>query len=175
MNHKIIMFCGLPLTGKSTLAKELTDFLNIPLIDIDDVRYKIFAHSQKTMNREQDSFQMLISYKTVNILLDYLIKSNSVAVTATFSSTKSREDIAMIANDNNAKLKVIYCETPEQHISARIKERILLKDSRSNVTQIEDYRRVRDKYKEILQPRLILDTSVPLKQCLKQVIRYINE
>ena len=63
--NRIILFCGLPLSGKSTLARILANRLKIPYYDIDEIRHRFFQNPREEMSQEANLFQMGISYEAL--------------------------------------------------------------------------------------------------------------
>lgn len=43
MKSKLVILCGIPFSGKTTLAKALVDLKSYKHIDLDDVKNKLFG------------------------------------------------------------------------------------------------------------------------------------
>ena len=87
----LIVICGWAMSGKSTIAKEISKTLGIHLIDIDDVRFLNFGRpnphpdaSEKEM--ERDKKEMIGSYELLCKAIDINLHMNrSLIITATFT------------------------------------------------------------------------------------------
>ena len=120
---KIIVFAGLPLTGKSTLAKPLEDRLKIARLDIDEIRRMLFRHRpvDSETNRELDQVQMRSSWESLYALAaNVLLAGDSVIVAGTFSREIQHQQIMSTARNHGAILKVVFCHAPDAVILERI-------------------------------------------------------
>ena len=115
--NRIILFCGLPLSGKSTLARILANRLKIPYYDIDEIRHRFFQNPREEMSQEANLFQMGISYEALFLITESLIKlGRDIVISATFSGRKARHNIIEISRINNAPIKAIYCHASDEII-----------------------------------------------------------
>lgn len=141
MNPKLIIVCGLPLTGKSTIAEALSQRMDVWHIDIDiNIRYPIFGPAPKNAHGdpkagEEMREQMFFSYETLcHAICFFLSHKKSVIATATFSKNKywkllfaSFRKYLTEEQFANVDLKVILCEVlgmDEQEEREEIERRI---------------------------------------------------
>ncbi len=175
---EIIAFAGLPLTGKSTLAKLLGNQLKISCLDIDEIRRLLFKYHpvDSENNRKEDEAQMWASWKSLFALTDNLVEAGeSAIVAATFSRESYHRRIAEIAENHKVPLKAIFCYAPPEIIAQRIELRNQDKENPSNLRNMEGYKRVEARYVKISTPFLLdVDTSKPLEECLAQIIDFIK-
>lgn len=175
MKCQIIVFCGLPLSGKSTLARELSSRLGLPFIDIDEVRHELFQNPQEEMDPEQVKFQMAISYKVLFLLTEWLIKlGHAVVITATFSREWYHQEIIGVSKRNKVPIKAIYCHAPDEAICERLEQREKRKDSFSGCRTWEHYQGDKERYKFLPLPLLKIDSSKTAVENLSEIFKFLE-
>lgn len=179
MNERtIIAFGGLPLTGKSTLAKFLEERLKISRIDIDEVRRLLFKYHPVDPEKDctRDTEQMRASWGSFFALVENaLYARESVIVVGTFSRESYHQRLMSITEKHKAFLKFIFCYAPDEVIADRITLRLRDKEEPSNLRSMEGYERVKARYKRIAVPHLLnLDTSKPMKECLAKIVDFVR-
>jgi len=149
--------------------------LKAPFVDIDEIRYGLFKNPSKEMEREQDRFQMATSYNALFWITNFLMENgDSLVIAATFSRKENQQRLIDICKNNQFSLKVIYCYTPDRVILERIFQREKNEESHSTCRTWEHYERDKLRYEIFPFPKLEIDTSRPVKDCLKEIIFYIN-
>lgn len=175
MKCLIIAFCGLPLSGKSTLAKTLANYLDLPLIDIDEIRHELFQNPQEEMDPEQVKFQMAISYKVLFLLTEWLVKlSHAVVITATFSREWYHKEIIGVSERNKVPIKAIYCYAPDEAIRERLEQREKRKDSFSGCRTWEHYEGDKARYQFLPLDLLKIDTSKPSVENISAILDFLE-
>lgn len=175
MQKQIVMVCGLPLTGKSTIGKKLKRRLAVPFVDIDVVRHKLFQQPQAEMRPIEDHFQMRTSYGHLFLLAYRLIKKgHSCIITATFSRELYHEGIRVLSEATNTPIKAIYCWAPDEVIKQRIGLREERQDSFSTCRTFKHYKSDVDRYQCPPFEMLRVDTSQPLEENIQEIIRFVN-
>lgn len=174
---KLIVFAGLPLSGKTTLAERLSKLLKISSIDVNKVRQMLFKYnsvSDQEAERALDEAQMKASWLSLYALAENILEAgDSVIVSGTFSRPIQHQQIKTAAERRKAELKVIFCQVPDQVIEERVKSR---KD-RYNLKSMASYQRVKERYVKIEMPVsdiLDLDTSRPVEECLSKIIAFLH-
>lgn len=173
---KIIVFAGLPLTGKTTLSKLLQDKLKICRIDIDEVRHLLFRHQpvDSEKDREQDQLQMRASWKSLFVLAENIVRmKQSVIVAGTFSRSIYHYALLQLVGDYDLLVKAVYCSASPGTIAERIAQRQQDKENPSNLKTMEGYWRVKERYQKISLPDILeIDTSLPIEECLARIIDF---
>ncbi|MDO9584432.1 MAG: AAA family ATPase [Desulfomicrobium sp.] len=122
------VFCGLPASGKSTLARRVAKALFMSHLASDTVRkedhdfpadgvvaYNTGAYRPVVRGR--------VYAKLLNLAQEELRKGRSVVLDATFSSAQWRESAMLLAKDQNAGLIFVHCVCSPQTIKARLANR----------------------------------------------------
>ena len=125
----LIIISGLPGTGKTTLAKKISDEFDLPMISMDEVKEVMWD----TMGHEFDfefsdklgrtAFELVFHYIDAN-----LSKGVSMIVEAHFSPERNNERINKLKEKYGVQLIQIYCDCETEALRKRFKER-MTKDS----------------------------------------------
>lgn len=181
LGKTLIVICGVPLSGKTSIAKKVAEELGVKHLDVDtDIRFPIFGKPEQGADltpegKEQERVEMLASYKVMLSAADELLTlGRSVILTATFS----REVYWAITNEvmakhTDAKLKVIQCKIEgdnDEEIWRRIHERGV-----HTVNSPDEYKSVKNRYIELPVGHLELDTTGEgnLAEKVEKIVKYI--
>lgn len=159
----LFVLCGLPGTGKSTLAKILAEKLNGVWINSDSVRLKLFE--KRTYSEKEKNFVYEKMFEEAERLLK---EKREVVLDATFYRSSLREKARALAERTATTAILVECTLPEDEVRKRIMER---KDSESEAN-FEIYKKVKKEFEEISERHLVLDCSLALKAQLSAVLEY---
>ncbi|MEW6077969.1 MAG: AAA family ATPase [Thermodesulfobacteriota bacterium] len=173
------VLCGLPASGKSTLARALADLLRIDLLQSDRVRKDMFP-ARTTAARETPFAGGIYTPEADrltygNLLLaaqEALEKNESVILDATFRRRHFRDEAGRLARDLDANFILVECRAGDDEIRRRLKQREespglsdarlahfeALKDDFDPVTEIDAGR------------HMVAETDQPLESTLKQIM-----
>ncbi len=122
------VFCGLPASGKSTVARRVTQALQMTHLASDTVRKEgqdfpddgVVAFNTGAY---RPVLRGRVYAKLLNLAQEELRKGRSVVLDATFSSAQWRESAMQLASDQNAGLIFVHCVCSPQTIKARLANR----------------------------------------------------
>ncbi|EKE14931.1 MAG: hypothetical protein ACD_12C00241G0001 [uncultured bacterium] len=165
-----IVFSGLPLTGKTTLAKRLAVVSNLEVIDVDVVREEIDetrkqSPSSKWLSSKQEKAIMKKAYAILcQRARERIFKGAAILLTATFSREefkKPLKELYSFLQENNIPFKAFLLTAADEKIEKRIEQR-RLKGSVSNVSTLEKYQWAKTIFKPInfVSPTKIDNTSL---------------
>lgn len=112
MNY-LIMFCGIPGSGKSTEAHRMAGSLaarglTIEYISRDELRFSMISNESEYFSKEKEVFS-----KFVEKMNNSLNKNDCTIIDATHISEASRAKILRrVENPNNVRLLVLYLTIP---------------------------------------------------------------
>jgi len=146
----IVIICGLPGVGKSTLAKNLAPMINATILSSDKIRKELF------LNPTYSPFERKLVYDVMIILAKYLneVKCNCI-LDATFNREESRVEIREKLQLADGQFQIIECFCPDEVVISRLKSR---KDDYSDAT-IEVYQKMKKIYEPVKVGHIIVDTT----------------
>ena len=162
----IIIICGLPGVGKSTLAKSLSPMINATILSSDKIRKELFP------TPTYSPFERKLVYDVMIMLAKYLneVKCNCI-LDATFNREDSRLEIKEKLQLDEKQFQIIECLCPEQVVVSRLKSR---KDDYSDAT-IEVYQKMKKIYEPVKVDHMEVDTTLDPQQNSHRITIEINK
>jgi predicted kinase len=147
----LVVFAGLPLTGKTTMAKNLAMLSNYTLIDVDDIRHQEMPVVQ-VLEREKEKLAVERTYVRMFDLAKKLLNSGKpVIIAGVFSrSDPYHNQLKTFVDEEKVPLKFFYLDIPAiDELERRIQIRLSSPDNLSNVTSHSRFSEVQARYKLI--------------------------
>ncbi|MCX8168886.1 MAG: AAA family ATPase [Candidatus Methanomethylicia archaeon] len=165
MINTLIAICGLPGTGKSTVADILSKKIKAPVLRTDEIRKKIIE--KPTYSEEEKK----LVYKVMFIIAEYLIKQGiSCILDATFNKEENRKEIVKLAERNNVPLYFIECVCNEEVIRERLRG-----DKRfSSDANWEVYLKLKSEFEPIKEDHIVVDTTKGSKEAADILIEKLK-
>ncbi len=160
----LIIICGLPGSGKSTLSKRLKTKIPAIYLNTDIIRKQI------TKNPTYDENEKKAVYlEMMNIAEKHINQGRNVILDATFSTRKFR-DLALRVTDD---LRIIECTLPEQMVRARLDRR---KERNKAISDagFEIYQKMKESFEEIEGDHLVIDCSLPKGKQEEIALKYLG-
>lgn len=147
----IIIVCGLPGVGKTSLANELAPLIRAVVLSTDKIRKELIA---KPTYRIQE--RKLI-YDIMLLLARYLHDAGiNCILDATFNTENSRRELKKSLNlISSSQINIVECTCPEHITISRLRSR---KNDYSDA-DISIYKRMRSIYQPIKEKHIVVDTS----------------
>jgi predicted kinase len=109
--------CGLPFSGKTYLAKRLSQKNDCLIVSIDDIRESLGFYWDKHEAHAEDWDKI---FKLVNDKIAALLKAgNSVIYDSANQDKASRDRFSKLAKDLSCDYKIIFINTPLEVIQER--------------------------------------------------------
>lgn len=165
----LILICGLPGVGKSTVGQMLRTKLKEQMIESDQLKptKKILEELNKGVFWDKK-----IKTSVYNTLFSNgakrLIHGQSVILNATFFKKVYVEQAKKLADLFKTKLYIIYVKCDEEIAKKRIEKRF--KDKESEVT-MKTYHIIKSRFEEIREQKFVVDNSETRKELEKQVLK----
>lgn len=151
----IIIICGLPGIGKSTLARELAPLLSAIVLSTDQIRKELIPYPTYSRKERQLIFNIMI------LLAKYLHQSDiNCILDATFNKKYSRDIIKKDLKLSDNEFQIIECKCPEEIILSRLASRT--KDYSD--ADISVYYKMKKIYEPVIGRHITADTSLDPKQ-----------
>ena len=161
----IVIICGLPGVGKSTLAKSLAPLIDAVILSTDKIRKELF--SEPTYQRAERK----LIYDVMILLAKYLHKEGKNCILdATFNLEKSRREIKEKIQLSKKELCIVECNCPEILVLSRL-------DVRKNTYSDADssiYKKMKKIYEPVQQRHIDVDTSKHPKENAKMITKIIS-
>jgi aminoglycoside phosphotransferase family enzyme/predicted kinase len=122
--------CGLPASGKSTIAKALASVQDIDVIRSDVVRKALCAGQVEPAGNHSLESGLYSSYATVvtyderfRVARETLKKGQSIVIDATFSRQGQRNEAPRLATERQATPVFLECRAPDAILAQRLQKR----------------------------------------------------
>jgi predicted kinase len=114
----IILICGLPGVGKSSLASKLAPLINAVVLSTDHIRKELFEKPKYTRKEKALVYDVLI------LIARFLYEAGvNCILDATFNSERSRSEVKTKLRLGNNCIRIIECICPEKIVLDRLKHR----------------------------------------------------
>ncbi|MEN8210283.1 MAG: AAA family ATPase [Thermodesulfobacteriota bacterium] len=176
---RLWVVCGMPATGKSTIAKALSKIFGIKVHRSDAVRKQIFGlqpHESGVELFGEKLYSSLATSLTYGKLLclaqEEIENGTSVILDATFSRTRYRREVINLAKDKGIKPVFIECSAEEEII----KERLLNREFRPSVSdaRIEHFEKLNARYERFRYTgnalHIRVNTALPLEDVMRSIL-----
>jgi predicted kinase len=171
----IVLFAGLPGTGKSTLGEAVAHATGGHILNKDRIRAALFGPNQISYSREQDDFCQTIMLQSADFLLQRGVSVPFILDGRTFSRRYQIEAIRTFADERKLALAIIECICSDELAKARLEADqsagIHLAANRS----FRLYQSLKAQFEPIAGPKLTLDTAEPIDQLVEQCLRYLDQ
>lgn len=172
---------GLPASGKSTIAAELSSVLHLEVLRSDVTRKELFGMKpQQTIDVPvgQGIYSHEASALTYGKLFlaaqEILERGQSVILDATFSRSAQRREALRLAGDTDANIIFVECTAPKVTLERRLKEREKERPvSDARLHHLEALQALVDPMDDIPgELRLIVPTDQPLRDSIQQILAH---
>jgi predicted kinase len=164
----IVLFCGLPGVGKTSLAHELAPLINAIVLSTDKIRKEVI--SKPTYTKEEKR----LIYDVMLLVARYLHDAAGIncILDASFNTEKSRRTaIEKLVNVSSDQIYIVECICPEDVVITRLKAR---KGDYSDA-DIDIYRKMKQLYEPVkeMEKHIVIDTSQDPKMNAEQIRTWI--
>jgi aminoglycoside phosphotransferase family enzyme/predicted kinase len=170
-------FCGLPATGKSSLANALSKTLSIILFQSDVIRKESQAGVHNHIvpfgqGLYRAGMRQRVYGKLLLFAQDTLKKGHSVILDATFSYRKWRDEVRRLCSDLDTNLVFVECHCKEKTVRSRLK--IREKTAGHSDARLQHFTQIAKEFEPILEfPHefhMKVNTEQPLRHSLAEVL-----
>ncbi len=164
----LVLVCGLPATGKSTVSRNIATKLKATILSTDIIRKKLF--SKPTYSSEEKR----LIYKTMLLVAEYLLRSDrNVVLDGTFYKRSLRQKVYNVSKKTGSRLAIVECRATNNNIKRRMGRRSKRKNDPSDA-DYEVYKKIRGEFEPISRKHLVLDTSKSKQKNIEEISRHLN-
>lgn len=146
----LIIFCGLPGVGKTTIAKKLAPLIDATMLSSDKIRKELIP--QPTYER----YERELIYQVMMLIAKYLHKAGKTCILdATFTKEEFRNQVKKKTHCSNDQFFIVECFCSENIAISRIKHR---KGGYSDA-DVSVYLKMKKLYEPVKAKHLRIDTS----------------
>jgi predicted kinase len=109
--NKLYIFCGIPFSGKTTIAKELEKAKGFKRIDLDEIKFSIFGNNIEDEQVDKDGWDKV--YKNMYKEIEDNLKEGKTVVNDTGNFTKNERSLVKnIADRLGVETVEVFIDTP---------------------------------------------------------------
>lgn len=146
----LVVVCGLPGAGKSTVSRRVTDRLDGRLVRTDVVRKELFPDPAYTSAESRAMYE-----EVVDRARRAAEAGEHVVLDGTFRSRAIRDRVAAVAADAGVDFRLVRVECDERLVRERIAARV---DDESDA-DFEVYELLKDEFEPIEREHVVVDNS----------------
>ena len=167
----LVVLCGLPGTGKTHFAKELTKHTPFCVFESDQIRKTLVSKPKYTRGEHARVFNVCHF-----LIEEYLGQGQRVLFDATNLTENFRLPLREISQRQNARLTMVHLTAPKEVVRQRLQERKAEQESDSQPGNYSDadwliYSRLAPYDEPIEGDHLSVDTSEDISSTLEAVIK----
>lgn len=121
MNAKLYLFCGIPFSGKSTLAKKISEIKYIPVVDFDEVKFDLYGKGTRDENLMQKDWDLVFK-ETYGRIENLLMEGKSLIYDMGNFTKADRKKIRNIAGKYGIGIITVFIDTPYEIAKKRYLE-----------------------------------------------------
>jgi len=167
----IVLMAGLPGTGKTTLARELSQRLGGRILSKDEFRHAIFQPKEVEYSSQQDDFCLRLMLETAG----YLLSRNPSRIIfldgRPFSRRYQIENVLAVASSLHQPWRILECVCSDELARQRLSMDAERKQHPAGNRDYPLYLAVKDRFEAITFPKAVIDTGQELESCLQLAIK----
>ena len=158
----LVVCCGLPGVGKSTVSAYMAEQLPATRYRSDEVRHDLF---------EEPEYTPAEGHRTYNELLDRaragLDAGEAVVVDGTFKHVDDRDQVAGVAAETGVTVRFVHVTCPP----ATVRDRLRSRTDDASDADIGVYRQHREQFEPLDREHVTVDNSGSIEETYQQIDR----
>jgi len=160
----IVVICGLPGVGKTTLARGLAPLINAAVLSTDKIRKELIATPTYIWQERR------LVYDVMTLIAKYCQNAGiNCILDATFTTENSRKELRRKLALKCNQFSIIECICSEDVIVSRLRNR----ENDFSDADITIYRKMKNIYEPVRGEHIIVDTSNPSNIDIKKIAEQI--
>ncbi|PKO22097.1 MAG: hypothetical protein CVU38_11185 [Chloroflexi bacterium HGW-Chloroflexi-1] len=172
----LIVFAGMPGTGKTSLARAVARELRAAYLDKDTIKDGVMVLADQLRLDQGEQLAGPLSYELlVSLARDNLTLGLSVVLDSPAGYQVFREKVKGLARGVKANLKLIECICTDEKL---LRQRVEGRGPGLPAYRTQDwgaYQRQRGQFERLTDQRLVIDTAESLVVNLRRVLAYLGQ
>lgn len=156
----LVVCCGLPGVGKSTISGYIAEQLPATRCRTDEVRHDVFAEPSYTPAETRSTYEELFERACAR-----LDDGRNVVVDGTFKDARARDEIVSVAEETGAAVQFVRVTCPP----AVVRERIQSRTDDASDADVSVYQKHRDQFEPLARAHVTVDNGGDLADTYRQV------
>jgi predicted kinase len=169
---RFVILAGLPGTGKTVLSEALADRLGGIVLSKDKVRAALFPPGAINYSAAQNDFCMsVILLAAQRIAAEHMVPFIFLDG-RTFSRIRHLEEVVRAAAEADADYRILLLSCPDELALERIRQS--RGEHLAGNRDADLYWKLKARFEPITLPKLEVDTSRSLEECVQQCVAYLD-
>lgn len=156
---RLVVVCGLPGVGKSTVARAVADRLDADVLRTDVVRKELFENPEYTSEETTAVYDELLARAR-----ERLADGRAVVLDATFKTRARRHEARTLAAEVDAEFRLVYVDCDSDVVERRIAARDDVSDA-----DFEIHLQFKDRFEPIEMDHERIDNSGSERETVEQI------
>ncbi len=166
----IVVFCGLPATGKSFLARNIAERIGAVHLNTDIIRRETIESPDYSDAEKKQVYEELM-----NRTRKLVSSEQDVVLDGTFYRKGLRNVVSDIAESASLEIFFVECRCDEETIKKRLEKRKKKIECRaSDADNIEIYKLVEENFEPIEEQHLVIDCFLKDQEKFERVLKWIK-
>ncbi len=162
----LILVCGLPGTGKTTVAKKIADKTKSFVFNTDIVRKELFEKPKYTKKEKELIYNLLFEMTE-----KFLKSAKNVVLDGTFYKKELRERVRKIAENMNSDFHIVEVVCDEKILKKRMGKRT--KKRTPSDADFEIYKKIEKEFEPIREKHFVVETGKDWEKEIEKFLKTI--
>lgn len=162
----IVIICGLPGVGKSSLSAHLAPLIDAVVLSSDKVRKELIARPTYSKG------EVRLIYNLISLIANYLHNAGlNCIIDATFNREKLRKQFKRKLKLSDEQVRIVECICQEYIII----QRLMARKKGYSDADFSVYKRMKKNFQPIREAHITVDTSqLPLDTVAREIVNRIS-
>jgi adenylylsulfate kinase len=166
----IVLMAGLPGTGKTTLARELSTRTGGRLLSKDEIRHALLSPEEIDYSSRQDDFCLHAMLEIAGELFQRERSRIIFLDGRTFSRRYQIDNVVSVATSLQQTWRIVECVCSEVTAMQRLEQQLQSGLHPAGNRNFQLYLEVKSRFEAIALPKTVIDTDKPLPECVDRAL-----